>query len=499
MRLGLAWLVVASSALAASPKVIDQGIVIEDVTLISPERPAPVQHASVVVRDRQIVEIGTNLVAGPNATKLDGRDRYLIPGLIDSHVHIGYTASLDSDAVSAHPELLEAYRSQLPRSYLAFGFTTLVDLNLSDPETLRWFSAAAVHPNLYHCGCAVHVPGGYGALRPPKDVAAAKAANLVYQPSEAKEWPADADPRDFTPARAVDRVVASGGICVKTFVETGFGGVFHWPVPSSETLRALRAETRRRGLVLIIHANAVEAWRAVLNAQADVIAHGLWHWPGDRLGTTPPQEAREVIAQAAAAGIGVQPTLQAVYGDESIFDRSVLDDPRLKEALPRALAAYLNGDEAKVAYRATSDEYRQMITKFFGPSLGDDPGKAMEIPATRATATLRIMLADKVKLLLGSDTPSNDGIGNPPGLNGRMEMSRWAEAGVPLARILRAATIDNAKAFGLSKELGTIETGKRADLLLLRSDPLQTIDAYDAIDTILLNGAIISRASLFPK
>ena len=123
---------------------------------------------------------------------------------------------------------------------------------------------------------------------------------------------------------------------------------------------------------------------------------------------------------------------------------------------------------------------------------------AVAVASARATATLRIMQEEKARLLFGSDTPSGEGIGNPPGLNGRMELSRWSEAGVPLARILRAATLDNAAAFGLSKDLGTIEVGKRADLLLLRSDPLKTIAAYDAIDTIFLNGSPILRASLLP-
>jgi imidazolonepropionase-like amidohydrolase len=46
---------------------------------------------------------------------------------------------------------------------------------------------------------------------------------------------------------------------------------------------------------------------------------------------------------------------------------------------------------------------------------------------------------------------------------------------------------------------GTIEVGKRADLLLLRKDPLKTIAAYDSIETIFLNGNALPRASLLPK
>jgi allantoinase len=57
------------------------------------------QHAVVVIRDGRIAEIGTDLVAGPHAKRIDGHNRFLIPGLIDSHVHVGDVASLDDDAI----------------------------------------------------------------------------------------------------------------------------------------------------------------------------------------------------------------------------------------------------------------------------------------------------------------------------------------------------------------------------------------------------------------
>jgi imidazolonepropionase-like amidohydrolase len=261
-------------------------------------------------------------------------------------------------------------------------------------------------------------------------------------------------------------------------------------------LAALRDEAKRHGLLFVIHANAVESWRAALDAKADVIAHGLWHWPGNQLSATPPREARDVIRAAAHAHVGAQPTLQAVYGDLSIFDNSVLDDPRFGQALPRMIIDYLKSDAGKAAHRAVADEYRQAITKLFGKDV--DPIKAMSVGPARATATLRLMLAEKVKLLFGTDTPSNEGIGNPLGLNGRLELDRWAEAGVPLSRILRAATLDNAVAFGLSADRGTIEVGKRADLLLLKRNPLETSDAYDVIETVFVNGKPNSRESLLP-
>jgi len=486
---------IAGAQAAKSPKVVDDGVVIEDVTVISSERQAPLPHAAVVIRDGRIAEVAANLVAGPHAKRIDGHDRFLIPGLIDSHVHTGELAPLDDDVAEAHPELLKAYRAQLPRSYLAFGFTTLVDLT-ADAKAQARFDEAPIRPSFYHCGPAVRTAGGYGAQRIQKD-AAANTINLVYEASEAKNWPANFDPHDYTPARAVERVAEGGGVCVKAFVEPGFGGVFTWPVPSAETLAALRAETKRRGLVFIVHANGLEPWRAVIDSHADVIAHGLWHWPGDRFSSVPPSEAREAIRAAAKSGIGVQPTLQVVYGELTVFDRSLLDNPRLAEALPGQVIAYLKSDAAQASARATADMYRQLLAKLHPPA-SMDIAAVMDIGPTRATATLRIMREENVKLLFGSDTPAGEGIGNPPGLNGRFEMSRWHEAGVPLSQILRAATLDNAVVFGLSADRGTIEVGKRADLLLLRADPLKTIDAYDSIETVFVNGNPIARGSLLP-
>ena len=109
------------------------------------------------------------------------------------------------------------------------------------------------------------------------------------------------------------------------------------------------------------------------------------------------------------------------------------------------------------------------------------------------------MLQEHVPLVFGSDTPGVDGFGNPPGLNGLLELESWADAGAPPVLILRATTLDNAIALGLSHELGTIEVGKRADLLLLRDNPLENTAAYDSIETIFLNGEPISRESLRPQ
>jgi imidazolonepropionase-like amidohydrolase len=144
-------LTATASAQSTKTSVVDDGIVIEDVTLISPERQAPLLHAAVVIRDGRIAEIGTHLAAGPHAKRIDGHDRFLIPGLIDSHVHAGHSAALDDDAIEAYPKLWAEYRAQVPRAYLAFGFTSVVDLDLT-PRDQAWFEGTPSHPRLYSCG-----------------------------------------------------------------------------------------------------------------------------------------------------------------------------------------------------------------------------------------------------------------------------------------------------------------------------------------------------------
>ena len=64
-------------------------------------------------------------------------------------------------------------------------------------------------------------------------------------------------------------------------------------------------------------------------------------------------------------------------------------------------------------------------------------------------------------------------------MNGWLEMRLLGEAGLTPAQVFLAATPTNAEALGLTRELGTVQPGKRAHLLLTRQDPTQTIEAYD--------------------
>ena len=80
-----------------------------------------------------------------------------------------------------------------------------------------------------------------------------------------------------------------------------------------------------------------------------------------------------------------------------------------------------------------------------------------------------------------------------------MEMQRWLDAGVTPAQLFRAATIANAEFFGLQEEIGTVEEGKRADLLLMTKNPMNDVSAFDAIDVVILGGRVFPRSELSAK
>jgi len=421
---------------------------------------------------------------------IDGRGKFLIPGLIDSHVHLGHNPIINHAQAQDHENLIEDYKRQLPRSYLYHGFTSLIDLDYS-AERNAWHADAEPVPDVYHCGRGVRVAGGYGPAFVPPHIAHRVFPNLVYEDSHNDTWPPELDPEDYTVDAAVERVLKSGAICLKTYVESGFGGVFDWPLPSPGTLSKLAAEAHRQGLVFVVHANSADAWSSAVAAGADVIAHGLWHWDGDRKDPNLTEGALSAISTAASAGVAVQPTLRVVEGERSTLTWDLLEDDRLGHVLSRDLRAYLNSVDGRWSQIEMTELYQT-----HNPDPHTTPASLIESSINRASASMAQFHAFGGRLLFGTDTPAQDGLGNPPGLNGYLELESWARAGIPLAEILRSATLENARMFGLEEQIGTIQPGKQADLVLLNSNPLENIQAYNDISLVIFNGKPIERRDL---
>lgn len=473
---------------------------IRGVTLVSPDRDGPLREAHVVVRGERIVAAGgEEPVSAPDVRAIDGAGRYLVPGLIDGHVHLATVPGLTREHEQAMPAVAEAYYRLLPRSYLYFGFTAVVDLNVVDPATIDRLRRATPAPAVFHCGNGLAFADGYPMAWAPPETRFKLFPNFLYDSDHPERMPAGYAPDDHTPEAAVGRVADAGGVCVKAFYERGFGALAgRLPVPGPDLLRRVREASHRRGLPLLLHANALEAHQVAAEVGADAVVHGLWNWNrtlADRLLAWMPghdglsRDVRAALDAGHDRGVAYMPTSRVLGGLLDLFDPAFLDDPRLAQVLPAALIAWYRTDEGQW--------FKAETARDFG-GLPDERIRAIgegELAARRQRPTTYVARQGR-RIVFGSDTPSAPTWANPPGFNGYLEMRELEAAGVLPAQILAAATIENARLFRLEDDYGTIAPGKMASLLLLREDPLVSTSAYDAIDLVIVRGQPLSRGSL---
>src|SRR5262249_28211161 len=148
-----------------------------------------------------------------------------------------------------------------------FGFATVVDLNVVDRARLDGIRAAALRPDILDCGGGLALANGYPMSFAPSPLRFTVFPNFLYDPRQAASIPSSFSPADHTPAAPVERVAKGGGICVKTYYESGFGEQRgKLPTPTSETLRDVVAESHRRHLPVLLHANGLTAHKAAVNA-----------------------------------------------------------------------------------------------------------------------------------------------------------------------------------------------------------------------------------------
>ena len=464
---------------------------ITNVYIISPESLDHIGKGSVLIENGQIVRVerGETAKAPSGASVVDGNGQYLIPGLIDSHVHLASVPGTVEPKESQR-EMVRAYFDQLPRSYLYYGYTTLVDLVVTEPQVLENFRESPVHPDLYDCGGALPFANGYPMSFAPPATRFKPFPNFIYDPKQADKIPPEYKPEDHTPAADVEKVKKSGAICVKTFFERGFADDKNLPVMSAETMSEIRKAATADGLVLMIHANALEAQKFAEEGNADVIAHGMWHWGGLDKSQELPDDIKRLLDRIADKRIGYQPTIQVLYGLTAYFDPDYLKMDAISKVVPSGMAEWFQTPEGN----------------WFGREINNDgsPGAAIikayeEGPVRRVRTVVAYLAGKNANFLFGTDTPSAPTYGNLPGLNGYLEMKQLQKAGLSLPQIFRAATINNAREFKMDRLVGSIEPGKVANLVLTKKNPLETVDGYDSITMIWLHGKEIPRESLVPN
>ncbi len=462
---------------------------ITDVVIISPEDLDHIEKGSVLMEDGRIarVERDRKEKAPAGAAVVSGNGQYLIPGLIDSHVHLASVPGMSFDQNQGQMKMVQEYFKQLPRSYLYYGFTTLVDLALIDQHVLDDFRHAPLHPDLCDCGESLPFANGYPMSFAPPEVRFKLFPNFIFDAKQANRIPPEYKPEDHTPAADVARVKGSGGICVKTYFERGFAGDRNLPVMDPDVMAEIRKAATQYGLVLMIHANGFEAQAFAAAGNADVIAHGMWNWQALDKEKELPDEIKRLLDQIVERRIGYQPTIQVLYGLMAYFDPEYLKLPAIGKVVPKEMVRWFQTPEGRrfeKELRGEGASDRAMVEGF-------EQG-----PLRRVRQVVAYLASKDANFVFGTDTPSAPTYGNLPGLNGYMEMRQLQRAGMSPAQIFRAATLNNAREFKMDSRLGTIEPGKVANLVLMSKSPLQSVDAYDSITTVFVHGKAIPRNSL---
>ncbi|MFC5577891.1 amidohydrolase family protein [Lysobacter niabensis] len=427
---------VAGTAAAVEPASAEGSwTLVQAGSLLDRPGQAPRGPSTVLVRDGRVVavregHVGANAFEGApaSATVIDLRDRFVLPGLIDSHVHLtsdkaGIEGQLEdvSKGVADH-----AYEAAVnARKTLAAGFTTVRNLGDSDGVTLALRDAIA----------AGKVPGPriLDAAMPISATAGHMDPTLGYR--EELHDALDTHHNTCNGAddcrRAVREQVARGADVIK-FASTGgvnsrIGAGLGKQLFDDEA-RAIVETAHMYGKKVAAHAHGDDGIALALRAGVDSIEHGTLM-------------EKDTIALFRKTGAWYVPTLSTVNG--------------YKERLAKNPEAYTGEVRRKI-------EWRIGIT-----------GKALEaaVPAG-------------VKIAFGTDAGVS--------LHGRNadEFELMVAHGMTPATAIQAATVNAAELLGLRDEVGSLEPGKRADLIAVSGDPLKDVTVLKRVEFVMKDGRV---------
>ena len=472
----------------ANAEIKAESLLIRNAQIISGGNPHVSAKQDLLISNGKIIAIGKNL--GLADKQIDAQGQYLIPGLIDTHVHLdgvpGYAGDNPKDEA-----MLSETKMQIPRSYLYFGFTTVLDLAGDDGSIAKW-NAQALAPKAYFCAPVI-IPNGYPASWLDKDAQFTSASSqyMLFDTQQPNAHPASFLREAHTPQAVVELAKKNGANCIKVFYETGFGPKKNLPVPSVALIQAVVEQAKKLGLPVYLHGNSQEAYEFALKAGVSTLVHGMWHETKNIAKLDNLRRTEQMALEIVKAGISIQPTIQVLYGEQEVFNPEFFKDEKVLHAIPQKMRQWYQSDAGQWMKNILAEEFPPTLTN--PPELYAAVKTAYGKPLGTVRRMTNQLSKDGAHLLFGSDTPSGPFYSQFPGVNGRWEMDRWIETGLSLSHLFTAMTIDNARALGLEKSLGSVQVGMQANLLLLEGNPLSTVSAYDSIQQVILNGKVYDR------
>ena len=404
-------------------------VVIHAGTLLDRPGRAPRRNASIIVRAGRIEAVQDGLIpAPPGARLIDLSDRFVLPGLIDSHVH------LTSDRAGVEGILAEVTDSVPLRAYeaawnarktLDAGFTTVRNLGSEDGVTLALRDAVvrgwATGPRIVDAGTSISSTTGH--MDPTLGI-------REEFHDELRRSGSTCDGADDC-RRAVRRQIARGVDLIKIATTGGVNsriGLGLGAQMFEDEARAIVETAHLYGRRVAVHAHGADGVNLALRVGADSIEHG----------TLIDAESLRLFRQSRAYYV---PTLSTVNG--------------YRERLAANPNAYVGEVRAKI-------EWRIGIT-----------GQA-----------LRRAVPAGVRIAFGTDAGVS--------LHGRNadEFLLMVEHGMTPMSAIEAATVNAADLLGLAAEAGTIEPGKSADIIAVRGDPLADVGVLRQMSFVMARGRV---------
>jgi imidazolonepropionase-like amidohydrolase len=388
---------------------------------------APRGATTIVVRDGRIVELIDGHAAPPAGAELvDLKDRYVLPGLIDMHVHFystGYPlqARLNATTTDLEDELLTAAANA--RVTLEAGVTTVRDLG-GEPRGVRALRDAIARgdlagPTIVNAGRMVSVTAGHGDAnglrREYAHVEREASPEICNGPDDCRRATRE---QIFTGAEVI-KFAASGGVGSNIA-----GGLEAQMTP--EEMKAIVDTAHAFGRKAAAHAHGKSGVDGALRAGVDTIEHGSYL-------------DDETIALFKKTGAYLVPTMHAF--------ESVIRQGRAGER-PAASAA-----------------------------------KAEQVALVVKQSHARAFKAG-VKVAMGTDS----GVG-PHGTNG-LEFLYMTQAGMAPMAAIKSATVDAADALSRADRIGRIAPGMDADIIAVAGDPVADVTALQRVDFVMRRGAV---------
>lgn len=445
----------------ANPIWAGESFALVGATLIDGNSGVPVTDTVVIIEDSIIKAVGptssTNIPAETRIIDVAGLS--ILPGLIDSHMHIG-----GSGAGSVDPREFTATAMENSLiSYLKFGVTSVYDMAAHpglNQMKLALEAGDLVGPRLYGNGFGITALGSH-PIRLITELGLLDFLGPFYFQVESVE-----DAR-----AAVRKIAAENTDGIKVFHSRAESGTTRIDADMDklkpDVLAAVIKQAHAERLKVFAHISFPSEAKEFVEAGGDVVVHSI------HMAET---GADEVLQLMAARDVVYIPTL-------AVFEGNYMRNPDL------FFTSRIETKVWDVFLTSITDPNSVVLSRQHVPGLANDEKRSLDI----SMANLRRALKAKVKIAMGSDA------GNAGMLHGATvirELQLMNKAGMTAMQVIAAATKNAAEVIGQGRKLGTLEVGKLADIIVVKGNPLKDISTLGNVELLVKNGVIIDPKKL---